>query len=94
MICRGELFRVELGRRQAVLERRASLGGGVELCRTGGRHAGEPVQALRVERSQSGHADDAEDAFRQQRTACQGVGAATGMAHYRELPDAQCIGDA
>lgn len=59
MICRGELFQVELGRRQAVLERRASLGGGVELCRAGGRHAGEPVQALGVERSQSGHADDA-----------------------------------
>jgi hypothetical protein len=50
--------------------------------------------SLGVERSHSGRADHAQDPPWQQRAACQGVRAPTGMAHDRELPDAQCVGDA
>jgi len=47
-----------------------------------------------VEWGQSGRADRAEDPLWQERGACQGVRAPTGMAHDRELLDAQRIGDA
>jgi hypothetical protein len=39
-----EQLRVVLGRRQVILQRRASLGGGAQLRRAGGSHAREPVQ--------------------------------------------------
>ena len=92
MIGRGELLRVELSGGEIVLQRRASPGGGPQSRRTGRRHTPKPVQALGVERRQPGHAHHAQDPLAQQRPAGQGVVAPAGMAHDRELPDAQRIG--
>jgi hypothetical protein len=44
MICRCELFRVERGGRQVVLERRASQCGSAQFRRGGGRHGREPIE--------------------------------------------------
>src|SRR6202521_6106860 len=45
MICRREQFRIELTRREVVLERRAARCGRTQLRRAGGPHAREPIQA-------------------------------------------------
>jgi hypothetical protein len=94
MICRGEQLRVELGRRQMVLQRRAPLGGGAQLRRAGGGHPREPVEPLGVVRGQAGPADRGQDPLWQQRGAGQRVRGPAGMAHDREPLNAQHVGDA
>src|SRR5215211_4322729 len=94
MICRGKQLRVELGRRQVVLQRRASLGGGAQLRRAGGGHAREPVEPLGVVGGQAGRTDRGQDPLGQQRGAGQRVRGPAGMAHDREPLNAQRVGDA
>ena len=93
LISGGELLRVELGRRQVIRERATPPGRGAQQRHAAGRHAGEPVQLLGVERSQPGNAGHAEDTFRKQGAAGQGVRATAGMTHDGELADAQRVRD-
>ena len=93
VIRRRELLGIELGRRQELRQRLSARGCGAQLRRVGGRHAGEPVESLGLERSQAGDADGAQDALREQGRACQGMWPTAGMAHHRESLDAQRIGD-
>ncbi len=93
MIGGRELFGVEIARLQEMGERLASLDGGAQLCFAERSHSREEVQPSGVEGSQSRNTDGAEDAFRQQRGAGQGMRAPAGMAHDRESHNAQGVGD-
>jgi len=74
--------------RQVLLQRGSPCRRRAQLGRATRPESLESVEPLGAERGHPGHADHAQDAFRQQRAACQGVRTAAGMAHDREAVDA------